>query len=131
MPYHPLVKWVFFKPPYNQELVLNTALKSRIQDFDKGIQQMVSTIVLMNVERGQSSNVGEKLAAMNGVTEVYSVAGAYDLVALVRTENNEQLADLVSTEIGKIDEIVTTQTMIAFKTFSKFDLDSMFSIGMD
>lgn len=92
---------------------------------------MVSTIVLMNVVRGQSSNVGEKLAAMHGVTEVYSVAGAYDLVVLVRTENNEQLADLVSTEIGKIDEIVSTQTMIAFKTFSKFDLDTMFSIGMN
>lgn len=92
---------------------------------------MVSTIVLMNVERGQASNVGEKLAAMTGVTEVYSVAGAFDLVALIRTENNEQLADLVSTEIGKIDEITATQTMIAFKTFSKFDLDSMFSIGMD
>jgi DNA-binding Lrp family transcriptional regulator len=92
---------------------------------------MVSTIVLMNVERGQASNVGEKLAAMIGVTEVYSVAGAFDLVALIRTEDNEQLADLVSTEIGKIDEITSTQTMIAFKTFSKFDLDSMFSIGMD
>ncbi len=92
---------------------------------------MVSTIVLMNVERGQSSNVGERLAEMTGVTEVYSVAGAYDLVALVRTENNEQLADLVSGEFGKIDSIVSTQTMIAFKTFSKFDLDSMFSIGMN
>ncbi|EPJ51565.1 MAG: hypothetical protein OFPI_17210 [Osedax symbiont Rs2] len=92
---------------------------------------MVSTIVLMNVERGQSSNVGEKLAAMDGVTEVYSVAGGYDLVALVRTENNEQLADLVSGEIGKIDAIVSTQTMIAFKTFSKYDLDAMFSIGMN
>ncbi|MCJ8300155.1 MAG: Lrp/AsnC ligand binding domain-containing protein [Pseudomonadales bacterium] len=92
---------------------------------------MVSTIVLMNVERGQASNVGEKLAEMTGVTEVYSVAGAYDLVALVRTENNEQLADLVSGEFGKIDSIVSTQTMIAFKTFSKFDLDAMFSIGMN
>lgn len=92
---------------------------------------MVSTIVLMNVQRGQSTNVGERLAAMQGVTEVYSVAGAYDLVALIRTESNEQLADLVSTEIGKIDEITATQTMIAFKAFSKFDLDSMFSIGMD
>lgn len=92
---------------------------------------MVSTIVLMNVLRGQASNVGERLAAMPGVTEVYSVAGAYDLVALIRTESNEQLADLVSTEIGKIDEITATQTMIAFKAFSKFDLDSMFSIGMD
>ncbi len=92
---------------------------------------MVSTIVLMNVQRGQASNVGERLAAMQGVTEVYSVAGAYDLVALIRTESNEQLADLVSTEIGKIDEITATQTMIAFKAFSKFDLDSMFSIGMD
>ncbi len=92
---------------------------------------MVSTIVLMNVERGQASNVGERLAAMTGVTEVYSVAGAFDLVALIRTENNEQLADLVSTDIGKIDQITATQTMIAFKTFSKFDLDAMFSIGME
>ncbi|EPJ47847.1 MAG: hypothetical protein OFPII_09170 [Osedax symbiont Rs1] len=92
---------------------------------------MVSTIVLMNVERGQASNVGERLAAMTGVTEVYSVAGAFDLVALIRTENNEQLADLVSTEIGKINQITATQTMIAFKTFSKFDLDAMFSIGME
>lgn len=92
---------------------------------------MVSTIVLMNVSRGQASNVGARLAEMQGVTEVFSVAGQYDLVALIRTENNEQLADLVSMEIGKIDEITATQTMIAFKAFSKYDLDSMFAIGMN
>ena len=92
---------------------------------------MVSTIVLMNVERGQASFVGEKLAAMTGVAEVYSVAGAYDIVAIIRTESNDELANLVSTEIGKIEQITATQTMIAFKAFSKFDLDSMFSIGMD
>ena len=63
---------------------------------------MVSTIVLMNVERGKASEVGEKLAAMQGVTEVFSVAGNYDLVALIRSKNNEELADLVSVEMGKI-----------------------------
>ncbi|NQZ31869.1 MAG: Lrp/AsnC ligand binding domain-containing protein [Oceanospirillaceae bacterium] len=92
---------------------------------------MVSTIVLMNVERGKASEVGEKLAAMQGVTEVFSVAGNYDLVALIRSKNNEELADLVSGEMGKIEEITYTQTMIAFKSFSKYDLDTMFSIGMD
>ena len=91
---------------------------------------MVSTIVLMNVARGKATEVGEKLAAMKGVTEVFSVAGSYDLVALIRSKDNEELADLVSGEIGLIEEITKTQTMIAFKTFSKYDLDTMFSIGM-
>jgi len=92
---------------------------------------MVSALVLMNVKRGSSSAVGESLAGMEGITEVFSVAGRYDLVAMIRAESNERLAELISGDIANKDAITHTETLIAFKVFSKHDLEAMFDIGIE
>ena len=92
---------------------------------------MVSAIVLLNVERDKVNTVAEKLADMTGISEVYSVAGRYDLVAIIRVKENEQLADIITNHMLKIEGIIKSETLIAFRVFSRHDLESLFSIGME
>jgi len=89
---------------------------------------MVTFIILLNVRSNRITEIAEQLAAMPEVSEVYSVTGNYDLVAIVRTHSNDDVAELVTNRLGLIDGIEQTDTMLAFKTFSKHDLESMFSI---
>lgn len=90
---------------------------------------MVTSIILMNVERSKINEVAEKLAETPGISEVYSVSGNYDLVAVARIKNNEDLADLVTNNLHAIEEILKTESMLAFKAYSRHDLESMFSLG--
>ncbi|MBX3086081.1 MAG: Lrp/AsnC ligand binding domain-containing protein [Anaerolineae bacterium] len=90
---------------------------------------LVTAVVLMEVERGKVDTVAQDLLKYDGVSEVFSVAGQYDLVALLRTKTNEQIADLVTDKIRNLPFITRTQTLMAFKAFSRVDLDRMFSIG--
>jgi DNA-binding Lrp family transcriptional regulator len=90
---------------------------------------MVTALVLLNVARKQINEVAEQLAAMEGITEVYSVAGEYDLVAVIRARDNEQLAQLVTGHLLKVEGIAKSETLMAFRVFSRHDLEAMFSIG--
>ncbi|HCS28350.1 MAG TPA: AsnC family transcriptional regulator [Spongiibacteraceae bacterium] len=92
---------------------------------------MKSAVVLINVNRGQADKVSQALAEMDGISEVFSVAGRFDLVALIRTDSDEKLAELVSSGIASNAEITCTETLIAFQVFSKHDLEGMFSIGLN
>jgi len=91
---------------------------------------MVTAIVLVCAERGQVNDVAQALLEVEGVSEVYSVGGRYDLVAMLRVASNEALADAVTEHLQEIAGIRETETLIAFKTQSRHDLESMFSIGM-
>ena len=91
---------------------------------------MVSAVVLLTIERGMVNEVAEKLAGMEGVSEVYSVGGRFDLVAIIRVANNEALAQLVTNQMLKVGGITNSETLIAFRVFSRHDLESMFSLGM-
>lgn len=92
---------------------------------------MVSAVVLMNVNRGAVSRVAEQLVALDGVREVYSVAGKYDLVALLRVVDNHAMADLVTEKIRAVEEIAYTETLLAFRAYSPTDMEAMFSIGFE
>jgi DNA-binding Lrp family transcriptional regulator len=92
---------------------------------------MVTAIVLLNVEHAKVNQVAEHLATMDGISEVYSVGGRWDLVALIRVAANEDLADLVTNQMRSLPGIEDTETMIAFRAYSRHDLESMFSIGME
>jgi DNA-binding Lrp family transcriptional regulator len=91
---------------------------------------MVTSIILITTERTKINEVAEKLAEMEGISEVYSVSGNYDLVAIIRVKSNDDLANLVTNKLLSIDFIVKSETMLAFKAFSRHDLETMFSIGM-
>ncbi len=87
---------------------------------------MVTAIILMTVERTRINDVAEKLAAMEEISEVYSVSGNYDLVAMVRVAENDDLADLVTRKLVAVGDILHTETMLAFRAYSRHDLESMF-----
>jgi DNA-binding Lrp family transcriptional regulator len=90
---------------------------------------MVTAIVLLNVQRTEIDQVAQKLAETHGVSEVYSVAGRYDLAAVIRTHTNEELADVVTHHMLQLKGIENTETLIAFRTYSRHDLEKMFAIG--
>lgn len=92
---------------------------------------MVTAIVLIHVEPGAVHEAAEGLAKLPGVAEVYSVAGEWDLVAILRVARNEDLADLVTDHLATVEGIAATETLIAFRAYSRFDLERMFSIGME
>jgi DNA-binding Lrp family transcriptional regulator len=89
---------------------------------------MVTSIILMTVARHKINEVAQQLASMSECSEVFSVSGHYDLVAIIRVKTNDDLAEFVTKHLVKIDGIEKTDTMLAFKAYSKHDLESMFSM---
>ena len=91
---------------------------------------MVTALVLLTVARDKVNAVAETLAGMEGITEAYSVAGRFDLAVIIRVKDNEQMAELVTNHMLKVDGILTSETLVAFRVHSRHDLESMFSIGL-
>lgn len=92
---------------------------------------MVTAIVLITTEHGAINDVAEQLTDLPGVSEVYSVGGTYDVIAIIRVRDNDAIADLVTRHMLPIDGIAHTETMIAFRTYSRHDLEALFSVGGD
>ena len=92
---------------------------------------MVTAIVLINTKHGHINSVAEALVEMEGVSEVYSVGGRYDLVAVIRVRSNELMSDLVTNSMLQLPNIEKTETLIAFKAYSQHDLERMFAIGTE
>ncbi len=91
---------------------------------------MVTALVLLTVSREKVNAVAETLAGMDGITEVYSVAGRFDLAVVIRARDNEQLAEIVTNHMLKVEGILTSETLVAFRVHSRHDLENMFSIGL-
>ena len=66
---------------------------------------------------------------VEGIAEVYSVAGEVDLIAIVRVTRHDDLADVVTRRVAALPGIVETRTMVAFQAFSKRDLDALWDLG--
>jgi DNA-binding Lrp family transcriptional regulator len=92
---------------------------------------MIAAVVLINTERGRIAETAEALLAIPDVAEVYSVAGEYDLVAIVRVRAYEQMAEVVPTRLAGLPTITRTQTLMAFQCYSRRDLERMWGIGLD
>ena len=92
---------------------------------------MVTAIVLIKAETNRIPELADEIAAMAGVSEVFSVAGRHDLVAIVRVSKNEELADVISDKMRHLNGIVETETMIAFRAYSRQELESGFELGLD
>jgi DNA-binding Lrp family transcriptional regulator len=108
-----------------QKVCYNHEVKSIVQEV-----RMVTALVLLKVARDKVNSVAETLADMDGITEVYSVAGRYDLTVIIRVKDNDQLAELVTNHMLKVEGIQKSETLIAFRVYSRHDLESMFSIGL-
>jgi len=92
---------------------------------------VISAIVLINAEVDRIPEVATAIADLNGVSEVYSVTGDVDLIAIVRVRHHEELADVIADQLNKVSGVQGTQTHIAFRTYSKHDLEAAFSLGLD
>jgi DNA-binding Lrp family transcriptional regulator len=92
---------------------------------------MVTAIILLSVERPRLKSIADDLLAIDGIAEVYSVAGPFDMVAIVRVKEHEQLSDLVTEKISALEGISDTETLIAFRSFAKKDLGLLWDIGVD
>ncbi len=90
---------------------------------------VVNAIVLIKAERGAVNHVAQYLISLNGISEVYSVAGRYDLVAVLRAKSNEHVAEIVTEAVQGGQGITDTETLLAFKAYSQADLEAAFSIG--
>ena len=92
---------------------------------------MVTAIVLIKAAADRIPELAQSIVEMDGVQEVYSVAGRHDLVAIVKVSRNEDLADIVSDRMRHLDGIVASETMIAFRAYSKKALEAGFELGHD
>nr|WP_297460615.1 Lrp/AsnC ligand binding domain-containing protein [uncultured Halomonas sp.] len=91
---------------------------------------MQNAVILINAEKGQIRAVAERLAEVQGISEVYSTCGRYDLVAIARTRDFESLAALVTERLVQVEGVRETETLNAMQVHSRHDLETMFSVGL-
>jgi DNA-binding Lrp family transcriptional regulator len=91
----------------------------------------IHAVVLIQCEIDEIPEAAQAIAGLDGVSEVYSVAGEFDLVAIVRVAEHDDLATVIPGGIAKVEGVERTETLIAFQVFSKYDLERLFSIGFD
>jgi DNA-binding Lrp family transcriptional regulator len=92
---------------------------------------MITAIVFINADVARIPEVAETVAGIEGVSEVYSVTGQIDLIAMVRVRDHEAVADVVADQVNKVPGVTATETHIAFRTYSSHDLEAAFSLGLD
>jgi DNA-binding Lrp family transcriptional regulator len=92
---------------------------------------MITAIVMITTESDKIPEVAEAIAELDGVSEVYSVAGDVDLIAIVRLREFEAIADIVAGRLSKVPGVIHTDTHVAFRAYSRHDLESTFNIGLE
>jgi DNA-binding Lrp family transcriptional regulator len=92
---------------------------------------VITAIVFIKADVARIPEIAQEVASLDRVSEVYSVTGEIDLIALLRVRDHDEVADLVPDRINKIKGIAATETHIAFRTYSRHDLEAAFSLGVD
>ena len=95
------------------------------------LSRVITAIVLITADVDRIPEVAQEIADLDGVTEVYSVAGDADLIAMVRVRHHEDLADVIADRLNKVVGVTGTNTHIAFRTYSSHDLEAAFSLGLE
>jgi DNA-binding Lrp family transcriptional regulator len=92
---------------------------------------VITAIVLVETDVRRIPEAAEEIAGLDGVTEVYSVTGDVDLVAVVRVHDHDQLAEIIADQLSKVEGVRSTRTYLAFRAYSRHDLDAAFALGFD
>ena len=92
---------------------------------------MITASVIVKAAVNRIPEVAKAIADLDGVSEVYSTAGAVDLVAMVRVRRHEDLADVIAGRLNKVEGVRETQTHIAFQAYSRHDLEATFDLGLE
>ena len=90
---------------------------------------MITAIVFVEADVARIPEVATSIADLNGVSEVYSVTGGIDLIAMIRVRSIDDVAEVVAENVNKVPGVVKTETHIAFRTYSSHDLEAAFSLG--
>jgi DNA-binding Lrp family transcriptional regulator len=97
----------------------------------RGEDDMVTAIVFIKADVARIPEVAEQVAAIEGVSEVYSVTGALDLIAMIRVPRHDDLATVIPDHVNRVPGVLSTETHIAFRTYSTHDLEAAFSLGQE
>jgi DNA-binding Lrp family transcriptional regulator len=92
---------------------------------------VITAIVFVKAEVARIPEVAEAIAALEGVSEVYSVTGQVDLIVMVRVRRHEEVAEVVADQLNKVAGVTSTETHIAFRAYSRHDLETAFALGVD
>ena len=92
---------------------------------------MITAFVLIQTDSARIPECAEEISEIEGISEVYSVTGEWDLIAIARVRRHEDLADAIANRLSKVQGVIGTTTQIAFRASSKHDLDAAFSLGVD
>ena len=92
---------------------------------------MITAIVFVKADVARIPEVAEAIAALDGISEAYSVTGQIDRIPLVRVTAHDDIAAVVADKLNKVDGVTATETHIAFRAYSRHDLESAFSLGLD
>ena len=92
---------------------------------------MITAVVMISTNSASIPEAARAIAEVEGITEVYSVTGDVDLIAIARVRRHEDLADVIADRVSKIEGVEKTETYIAFQTYSRHDLETAFSLGLD
>ncbi|WP_454048358.1 Lrp/AsnC family transcriptional regulator [Cellulomonas sp. Marseille-Q8402] len=92
---------------------------------------MLTAIVHIDTDAARIPEAAAAIAEIPGVSEVYSVTGGVDLIAMVRVREHEELADIIADRVSKVEGVLSTQTFIAFRTYSSHDLEQAFALGIE
>ena len=92
---------------------------------------LTTAIVHIDVEADLIPEAAEAIVNIDGVTEVYSITGDWDLIAMVRVSDHEKLAEIIPNRISKVAGVIRTETQLAFRAYSRHDLEAAFSLGLD
>jgi DNA-binding Lrp family transcriptional regulator len=91
---------------------------------------VITAIVFISAAVDRISEVAEEIAEIPGVSEVYSVTGEIDLIALVRVRSHDEIAAVVADQLNKVEGVLATETHVAFRAYSQHDLEAAFSLGI-
>jgi DNA-binding Lrp family transcriptional regulator len=92
---------------------------------------VITAIVFVKADVARIPEVAEAIATLDGISEVYSVTGQVDLIVMVRVRNHEDVAAVVADQLNKVPGVTSTETHIAFRAYSRHDLESAFALGLD
>lgn len=92
---------------------------------------MITAFVMIQTAADRIPECAQEISELEGISEVYSVAGDSDLIAIARVRNHEDLAEVIANRLSKVDGVVETTTHISFRSYSQHDLDAAFSLGLE
>lgn len=92
---------------------------------------MITAFVLIKTDASRIPESAQEISELDGISEVYSVTGEWDLIAVARVRRHDELADVIADRLSKVPGIVSTTTQISFRAYSQHDLDAAFSLGIE